>query len=95
MAQLLSEYGEIFSLPNYGTFILLELFSILQITNIQVKKILYEFMHPSEEGKLNILHTSYILIEYDFADSDLISAGCSAYLILLNKFFSAQDQKVI
>lgn len=74
-------------------YVVLELFLTLQVTTFEVKRMLYKFMNPSLEGKLNILHTAYVVVQCDITDCILINAGCSAYWTLFNKFFS--EQKVI
>ena len=65
---------------------------LLQTTNLHVKKILYKFMGPSEEGKLNTMHTAYAVLHCDVTDSQLKNQGYAAFWTLYNRFFI--DQKV-
>ena len=58
-----------------------------------MKKLLYKFMEPSEEGKLNIMHTTFVMLCCDIADNELKHKGYAAFWTLCNKFFSGQEVK--
>ena len=49
-------------------------------------------MAPSEEGKLNVMHTAYVMLHCDISDGNLKGQSNAAFWTLYAKFF--QDMKV-
>ena len=61
--------------------------TMFQIASLRVKEILYKSMTPSEEGKLNVMHTAYVMLHCDLTDSTMKNQGYVTFWSLYNKYF--------
>ena len=66
----------------------------MQISIPQFKKWIYEHLSSQTEGKLNLMHTAYLIHQFDATDDECRDMSNVAFTALYNRYFEPEKYEV-